>query len=144
MLRSIRTVLGLALVVILAFSCTKQESDKSTEIKVDYRQVALEFTKSLATRDYAKAYAMAAEEYRKRTSLDQMRTAFEAIVPTDWGKIGAIQVGDTMTTWPTKKPSDLGRAYVSIGGDVYSEAVVVVVTLDSGGPKIREVEFGRP
>ena len=143
MLRSTRTVLGLALVVILASSCTKQESDKSTE-KVDYRQVALEFTKSLATRDYAKAYAMAAEEYRKRTSLDQMQTAFEAIVPTDWGKIGAIQVGDTMTTWPTKKPSDLGRAYVSIGGDVYSEAVVVVVTLDSGEPKIREVEFGRP
>lgn len=81
---------------------------------------------------------------RKQTSLDQMRTAFEAIVPTDWGKVGPIEVSDAMAVWPNKQPSDLGRAYVSIGGDVYSETVIVVVTLDNGEPKIRKVEFGRP
>jgi hypothetical protein len=31
-----------------------------------------------------------------------------------------------------------------MGGDMYSEAVTVVVTLDEGELRIRTVEFGRP
>lgn len=110
----------------------------------DYRQVALEFANSLAVREYSKAYAMTAQEFRKRTTAEQLRTAFESIVPTDWGAMGPIEVGQTMTSWPGKRPEDLGWAYVSIGGDVYSEAIIVVVTSESGEAKIREVEFGRP
>jgi hypothetical protein len=49
-----------------------------------------------------------------------------------------------MTSWPDKQPADLGWAYVSIGGDVYSEAVTVVVTSEEGTPRVRAVEFGRP
>ena len=33
---------------------------------------------------------------------------------------------------------------MSVGGDVYSEAVTVVVTREEGGLKVRAVEFGRP
>jgi hypothetical protein len=43
-----------------------------------------------------------------------------------------------------KEPSDVGWAYVSVGGDVYSEAVTVVVTLEEGELRVRTVEFGRP
>lgn len=109
-----------------------------------YQQIAREFTKLLAAREYPKAYAMTSQEYRKRTTAEQLRTAFETIVPTDWGPMGPIQVGQTMTSWPSKRPEDLGWAYVSIGGDVYSEAITVVVTSESGEARIREVEFGRP
>ena len=35
----------------------------------------------------------------------------------DWGPIGPIQVGQTMTSWPAKQPGDIGWAYVSIGED---------------------------
>ena len=49
-----------------------------------------------------------------------------------------------MTSWPAKQPSDVGWAYVGIGGELYSEAVIVVVTSENGEAKIREVEFGRP
>lgn len=49
-----------------------------------------------------------------------------------------------MTSWPGKRPEDLGWIYVSIGGAFYSEAITVVVTSESGEAKIREVEFGRP
>ena len=87
---------------------------------------------------------MTANEYRKRTTVEQLRTAFETIVPSDWGPMGTIEVGHTMTTWPGKQLSDIGWAYVSIGGDVYSEAVTVIVMLEHGEAKIREVEFGRP
>ena len=110
----------------------------------DYLQVALEFAKLLAAREYPKAYAMTSQGYRQTNTVDQLRTGFEAIVPTDWGAIGPIEAGQTMTSWPGRQPSDLGWAYVSIGGDVYSEAVIVVVTSEDGEGKIREVEFGRP
>jgi hypothetical protein len=110
----------------------------------DYSHVALEFAKALANRDYAPAYAMTSHEYRLGTTLERMRDAFEAIVPTDWGPIGAVDIGHTMEDWPDKQPSDLGWAYVSIGGDVYSEAVTIVVTREDGTMKVRTVEFGRP
>lgn len=110
----------------------------------DYQQFALDFAQALAARDYKTAYAMTSESYRERTTVEQLRVAFEFIVPLDWGRIGPIEIGQTMTRWPGKQSSDIGWAYVSIGGDVYSEALIVVVTLDQGVAKIREVELGRP
>lgn len=110
----------------------------------DYRQIALDFARSLAAREYTTAYAMTSESYRQRTTVDQVQTEFEAIVPTDWAVIDPIEVGQTMTSWPEKESADLGWAYVSLGGDVYSEAVTVVVVSENGEAKIREVEFGRP
>ena len=111
---------------------------------MDYRGVALAFTQALARRDYAAAHAMTSRRYRQQTSVEQLRAAFEAIVPTDWKTVGPIEVGTTMTQWPGKEPGDAGWAYVSIGADVYSEAVTVVVTLEDDELRVRSVEFGRP
>lgn len=110
----------------------------------DFRVVALDFGKALTERQYTKAYEMTSREYRKRTSVEQLQVSFENIVPGDWGPMGPVEVGETMTTWPDKKPADLGWVYVSIGGNVYSEAVIVIVTSEDGVSKVREVEFGRP
>lgn len=60
MLRFTKTSSALTLIVLVC--CSKQEPDRLAQTKADYRQVALEFTKSLAAREYARAYAMAAEE----------------------------------------------------------------------------------
>jgi hypothetical protein len=113
---------------------------------LDYREIALQFTKALTERDYDRAYAMTSQPYQSRTSVEQLRTAFEAIVPTDWGTIGPVTVVQTMTQWrsPVQQSSDLGWVCVGIGGDVYSESVTAIITLENGGPKVREVEFGRP
>jgi hypothetical protein len=110
----------------------------------DYREVAFQFTKALTERDYDRAYLMVSQDYQRRISVERLRSAFEAIVPTDWGAIGPVTVVQTMTQWPAKQPSDLGWVYVSIGGDVYSEAVIAIITLENGRPKVREVELGRP
>lgn len=110
----------------------------------DYEKVALGFTNALATRNYGAAYALTSNEYRDSTSVEAMQAAFEAIVPTDWKTIGPVEVGETMEDWPGRTPSDVGWAYVSVGGDVYSEAVTVVVTLEGGALRVRTVEFGRP
>src|SRR6476659_1504837 len=98
----------------------------------DYRQVGLAFTKALAARDYDAAYALTSRAYRDSTSLNALEAAFETIVPTDWTTVGPIEVGEAMEDWPGKEASDVGWAYVSVGGDVYSEAVIVVVTREEG------------
>lgn len=110
----------------------------------DYPSVGLHFATALARRDYTTAYAMTSSEYQRNTTVAEMRAAFEAIVPTGWPTVGPVEVGVTMDTWPDKRPSDVGWAYVSIGGEVYSEAVIVVVGLESDTLRIRTVEFGRP
>ena len=146
MTKNTRLFLSVALVaaVMNVAGCSKEDPKMPTQNTSDYRQIALVFVSSMAARDYVKAYAITTEEYREKTSVEQLRSAFEAIVPTDWGTAGPIEVGQTMTSWPGKRHSDLGWAYVSIGGDVYSEAVTVVVRSENREARIREVEFGRP
>lgn len=102
------------------------------------------FAAALTARDYAGAYAMTAREYQRTSSLEEMRAGFEAIVPPDWGTVGSVDVVHTMDDWPDKQPADVRWVYVSIGGDVYSEAITVVVTIEDGLLKVRHVEFGRP
>lgn len=129
---------------IVFAGCSKETPQMPSGNTPDYRRIALEFARSLAARDYSKAYAMTSQEYREKNTLTQLRSGFETIVPTDWGTADPIEVSKTMTNWPARQPSDLGWAYVSIGGDVYSEAITVVVASENGKARIREVEFGRP
>ena len=110
----------------------------------DYKLVALGFAEALASRDYPAAWAMTSKQYQAVTTMEGMQALFETIVPTDWEPVGPIEIGMTMESWPGQEPGDLGWAYVSIGGDVYSEAVTVVVALEDGESRIRSVEFGRP
>ena len=110
----------------------------------DVRPAALAFAQALAARDFGKAHGMMTAETRKLVSPEALRKEFERIIPKEFGPVGPIEVGQTLAQWPGKRPSDVGWAYVSLGGKVYSEAVIVVVALESGAPKIREAAFGRP
>jgi len=111
---------------------------------MDYTAVALNFATALTARDYAAAYEMTSREYQQRVPLETMQDSFEALVPAEFGPVTSVEVGLTMDSWPDKQPADAGWVYVSIGGDVYSEALTIVVTLDDGSLKVRDVEFGRP
>ena len=116
----------------------------STENNSSYNETAIQFAKLLARRNYSGAYEMTTKEYRQRNSLEQMQEHFETIIPLDWGVINPIEIGETMNDWYGKKNADSGRVYVSLGGDVYSEAVTVIIAEEEGAFKVREVEFGRP
>lgn len=134
----------LMVAAILGVGCSREEPTTPSGGARDHGQVALEFARSLAAREYPKAYAMMSHGYRQERTVDELQIGFEAIVPRAWGAIGPIEVGQTMTSWPGKQPDDVGWAYVSIGGEAYSEAVIVIVTSENGEARIREVEFGRP
>lgn len=107
-------------------------------------ELAIEFTRALASREYVAAYGMTSSEFGSAYSCEDMQNEFESIVPTDWGAVDPIEIGTTMDDWPGKRETDLKWIYVGIGGDVYSEAVIVVVTEESGVLRVREVEWGRP
>ena len=117
---------------------------KGARVAGDHSAVALQFTTALLDRDYGRAYSMTSKEYQGRTSLEQMRAGFEAIVPTEWRTTAPPEVTQTLANWPDKQASDVGWAYVGISGDVYSEGVTVVVMLEDDTLRIRTVEFGRP
>jgi hypothetical protein len=110
----------------------------------DYRAVGLNFATALARRDYATAYAMTSSEYQRNITAAEMRAAFEAIVPTDWRTGGPGRSGRHDGDVAGQAAIGCRGAYVSIGGEVYSEAVIVVVALESDTLRIRTVEFGRP
>lgn len=107
-------------------------------------KLAIEFARALAHRDYETAYGMTSSEFKAAYSCEDVQNDFESIVPLDWGDVGPIDIGSTMDDWPGKRENDLKWIYVGIGGDVYSEAVIVVVSEESGIPRVREVEWGRP
>jgi hypothetical protein len=111
---------------------------------LDYKGVALAFATALAARDYPGALAMTSRQFQAVNTPETLRAAFEAIVPPDWGPVDPLELGLTMDSWPGREPDDVGWAYVVLGGDVYSEAVTVVVTRDEGQLRIRTVEYGRP
>ena len=107
-------------------------------------EIALQYTKALTKHDYDTAYTMTSTQYQSQVPSTQMREAFETMISDDWGPIGPIEVAGTMTEWANKHPEDVEWVYVTIPGDVYSEAVTVVITRQGRELKIREVEFGRP
>lgn len=109
----------------------------------DYVSVAIAFVRALVARDFDSAYAMTSSDYHRRMTPSAMQSAFESIVPADWAD-AIVSPGLTMDSWPDKQPSDVGWVYVSIGGDVFSEAVNVTVTLEGATMKVRDAEFGRP
>ncbi len=110
----------------------------------DYTGLALAFARALTRRDHAAAYELTSRDYQRRVSLDAMQTAFDAVVPADFGPVTSVEAGHTMESWPDKQAADVGWVYVSIGGDLYSEAVTIVVTMEDGNLKVRDAEFGRP
>ncbi len=108
------------------------------------QQVALEFTEALLRRDYTSAHNMLTQEHAVSTSLETLQANFEMVVPADWPLVGPLEVVETLTAWPEKQPEDTAWVYVAIGGELYGEAVAVVVTLEDDALKIRDAEFGRP
>lgn len=110
----------------------------------DHKQLALAFTKALADRNYDAAYALTSRGYREGTPLQALQAGFETVVPLDWGSVGPVEVVQVMEDWPGREPSDAGWVYVSVGGEVYSEAVIVVVTREDGELRVRGAELGRP
>lgn len=111
------------------------------EQKVD--EVAIKFVTALTQRDYALAYSMTTQDFRKRASLRDLQEQFEYSCPPDYGEFDFPDILSTMDEWPAKTHNDIRSIYITIGGE-HSEAVTVVVAYEGNDFRISDVEVGRP
>ena len=129
-----------ALSVFVA-GCSQQESSMLLK---NAKDTALEFSSLMASRNYSDAYEMTSNSFKDNFTLQELKATFEDMIPIDWGEVSPIEIGETMKEWPAKEMSDIAWVYVVLGGDVYSEALILIVTEENGSTKIRDIEFGRP
>jgi len=140
----VRIVTVIVLVTVLCIACEQSNADISASDKNLMSSVLLAFARDLVDRNYLKAYARTSKKYQANTSPDNLKTAFEEIVPLDWGTTCPVEVGSALLDWPNQQPGEILWVYVTIGGDVYSEAISVIFSKESNSFKINSVEFGRP
>ena len=126
---------------MFAYGCSQQETTMSLQ---DAKDTALKFSNLMSSRNYGDAYEMTSKKFKERFSAKELQSNFEDMIPSDWGDISPIEVGETMMQWPAKEASDIAWVYVILGGDIYSEALTLVVTDEENSIKIRDIEFGRP
>jgi len=102
------------------------------------KSLALDFARSLSKRDYRQAYKMLSLNAQSQLTEDGLREQFESMIPLDWGDIDPIQLEEN-PAW------DEMFLYVVLGGDSYSEAIIVnSFASDDEIPKIDSFQFGRP
>lgn len=102
----------------------------------DEKKLALELAYKLERRDYDSAYSMLSTGLQASLSSTEFRRLYERIIPLDWGDIDPIELMDS---------DEHPFVYVVLGGDVYSEAIIVDrFVVENGKTKIDNLEFGRP
>jgi len=87
---------------------------------------------------------MLTAEQQFQWSAEALQNEYETMIDYGGGPITSVELMSVMQDWPTKEIHDMGWAYVSIGGDGYSEAIAAVVCTEAGSSRIREIEWGRP
>jgi hypothetical protein len=108
---------------------------------------AREFAERLARWDFVAADAMLTGPAQPRGGAEDLRTAYLRMTQRkdDGGEPDPVEV-TVMDTMPANdgNADDLGWVYVSISGENFNEAVIVIVTRVAGQPRIRSLAWGRP
>ncbi len=106
-----------------------------------YGRFALGFAEALVSGEFSVARSMLSRELSESVSASDLQTAYQEMIEYGDGPPDEIEVMNVLSEWPEKLPTDLGWAYVAIGGPGYAEAVAVVVTREG---KVRKIEWRRP
>jgi len=109
-------------------------------------EVAGQFGYFIAKADYTAAHNLLTQEAQKLYSSDDLKKSVEQM--TEYGQ-GPILEVDIMSDyilkdWPTKQEKDLVWVYVSLVGEDFCEAVIVILADEIGDVRIRYLEWGRP
>jgi hypothetical protein len=102
------------------------------------KDLALSFARALAAKDFARANGMLSAAARSQTAPDTLQSDWEAMIPPEFGRIHPIELFENPAF-------DELFVYVVLGGEVYSEAIMVEAFVsEDGAPKIDRFQFGRP
>ena len=120
------------------------DNSREREIEISCIELAQQFTRALTSRNYDRAFSMVATTQREKLTVDHLKEGFERIIPQDWGDTEPIEADLLPGGKSAYQPGDVAIIYVSIYGDVYSEALVISFVLEDDVPMVGDVEFGRP
>jgi hypothetical protein len=110
-------------------------------------QVAEQFAQFLIAGSFVRARQMLSSDLSDLSSDDLKKSFLEMTCAGDEEQIesdSALVCVMSTNMYPHMHASDLASVYVAISGVYYNEAVSVIVTLEDGEPRIRELEWGRP
>jgi hypothetical protein len=100
------------------------------------KKTAVLFAQKLAARDYRAALELFSEELKPSWNERNLGEEFEAIIPLDCGEVDPIILEEN-DAFPF--------VYITLGGDIYSEAVIVhSFSTENGQIRIASFELGRP
>jgi len=100
------------------------------------RTLALNFARTLSQKNYADAHAMCSTQLKSQVGIDNLREQFDNMIPADWGPVDPIEIAEQ---------GDLPFIYVVLGGDTYTEAIIIDAFVNEDGMlKIDNFVFGRP
>jgi hypothetical protein len=112
-----------------------------------FEEVAVAFAAALVARDFSGAHEILAPALRAQLSEsnleEELVNMYRRYAQSEPSRCQFVPDG-SLETWPQKQPGDLGKAYVSIEGDDFNEAIYVLVSDVEGVPLIREISWGRP
>jgi hypothetical protein len=137
------SVLGLVFAVALATACSLGGSDLKP-VDTPNTQLALRFAQAMAAGDAAQAHGLLSPGLQAEVTREKLARDYAEMIAYGRGAPTILQVMNTMTSWPDKRPSDNEWVYVAIANDTYSEAVTVIVAREASRLVIRSVEWGRP
>lgn len=102
------------------------------------KDLALSFARAVAAKEYEKAYGMLSAGAQSRISQKQFRADVEHMLPAEFGEVDPIELMEI------PEAAEM-FVYVVLGGEAYSEAIMVEAFASEGGtPKIDRFQFGRP
>lgn len=102
------------------------------------KELALNFARAVAGKHFAKAYGMLSAAAQSQLTPDQFRADVEQMLPPELGRVEPIEIVEDPAWADT-------FIYVALGGEVYSEAVMVeAVASEDGVLKVDRFQFGRP
>jgi hypothetical protein len=112
-----------------------------------YREVAVAFATALVHGEFVEARHLLAPALRAQLSPASLQDAYYGMFTgyADGEPYEIWYEGKNFTEeWPAKERGDIGRAYISVCGENFVEAVTLVVADVDGAPLIRDVAWGRP
>jgi hypothetical protein len=107
-------------------------------------QFAAAFAHHLVAGQFEAAHAMLSPKQQRQLSAAMLQEEYSTMVEYGDSAPNSVELISTLQTWPDRKKSDLGWAYVAISGDDFSEAVTVIVAQMQDKTVIRQIEWGRP
>jgi len=107
-------------------------------------QIAEQFGMALASGDFTGAHGLLTGRALRSYSPERLKQEVAQMTSYAPGPIQDVEVMESLTAWPDRKPGDIAWVYVALTSDLFSEAVSVVLCATPAGTRVREIEWGRP